>query len=107
MHGIGVESILPIGGQKQHDHPGIHLPDPGGQGDAVHPGHMDIQQRQVRRMVPEPVQRLLGVGEALRLVDLRNVLALVQCVFYGERLIVNTDRFHLLVCSPPFWDIEW
>ena len=94
VHRIGVKSVLLIGRQEKNGRLRTQLLDLRGQGNTVNIRHIDIQQDNIRRMLPQVGQGGFRVRKPFRPVDFRQLSALLQRVFHGQGFVVHTDHVH-------------
>ena len=91
---IRFQRVLAEGRNEDDGDARMDLPDSSGQLQAVHPRHIDVQQRQIRRMPFQPFQCILATGKALHLVQQPQFLTRRDNMIQDLCFVVNTNRVH-------------
>ena len=100
LHPQGVHGEFRVGGGEDDDHVGTDLPEALGQLNAVHAGHVDIQQGEVHLVFPGVGHGLGGVGELAHDFEVGQVGALELEKLQVQQHVVHKDGFQGV--PPPF-----
>lgn len=93
-NGVGVPHIFVIGGNEHHQQLRIKRPQLNRQLDTVHFGHFDVQQRQLKGILPRKRQRLLRAFKLCDHLKLRYLRAVPHEALKHQRLIIDQYRSH-------------